>query len=340
MGTLYGGAGDKAEVIGTPLDFDLNQKLRSAKEVFLATAFARLSGWKLIKDALIESNAAIKIVTGLYCCHTEPALLKEWLKIKRTGWSVKLAILQVFHPKVLIVCCDDCRFAVVGSGNLTGGGLTSNVECSIYTDASAHVDSLLMWFDEIKCKKLEEDDINKYEPLCRQSEAAQKVIEAAQQAAEEAITSAIVFRKRSEAIGAAKAYFNSPIFAAKKAQLSAIIPEIRKWLDYPTFHFDLAAWTQFYKKAGLGAIRPAYLPPTDPDSSERYVGEIRAALHFLFEKEDGLEERISQLLEDTDRHVTWYWDQSGLEVHGRSRSKDMVRVQQAVKRCSEDGIWI
>jgi hypothetical protein len=160
-----------------------------------------------------------------------------------------------------------------------------------------------MWFDEIKCKKLEEDDINKYEPLCRQSEAAQKVIEAAQQAAEEAITSAIVFRKRSEAIGAAKAYFNSPIFAAKKAQLSAIIPEIRKWLDYPTFHFDLAAWTQFYKKAGLGAIRPAYLPPTDPDSSERYVGEIRAALHFLFEKEDGLEERISQLLEDTDRHV-------------------------------------
>jgi hypothetical protein len=76
IGTLCGNSSDRAVVIGLPADFDLDKRLRSATAVYLATAFATTEGWKVIKDALLESDAAINIVTGLYFCHTQPLLSK------------------------------------------------------------------------------------------------------------------------------------------------------------------------------------------------------------------------------------------------------------------------
>lgn len=310
MRTLCDGIGDKAVVIGIPPDFDLRQKLQAATDVFIATAFARKSGWNLIKKALLESKAAISIVTGLYCCHTQPELLWDWwdwlnLLPKRSGLRIALAASSkkqahsqaVFHPKVMIVCRDNDRFAIVGSGNLTAGGFRSNVECSIYTDDQPSIDALLEWFQGIECVPLSEQAILKYEIQHKNSEAARKAVQEAQEAAEEAINLEITFRKRSEAIAAAKEYFSSPPFVEKKTKRSSIIPTIRSLLDFETFNFDVAAWTRFYKKAGLGKIREAYLPSTIQN-----IEVIRNGLRFLLEEGQDIEGRLPQLLEKSGKY--------------------------------------
>ena len=304
---LYGDANDKAVVVGISSDFDLDQRLRCSKRVFLATAFARKSGWHLIRKALLESKAEINIVTGLYCCHTQPELLWEWLDLlqERQGLRVSLAASPnshqkdqaVFHPKVLIVQDEDGLFAIVGSGNLTSGGLRSNVECSIYTDDQEQVSALLAWFQEIECVSLSKKAILKYELQYKLSAAAQKAIRAAQKTAEEAINLEITFRKRSEALEAAKAYFSSSSFLERKAKRSAVIPTIRTLLDFETFNFDAAAWTTFYKKAALGKIREAYLP-----STVQNIALIREGMRFLFDGGQDIEHRLPQLLEKTGKY--------------------------------------
>jgi HKD family nuclease len=300
--TLCGNPGDKAAVVGLPADFDLDKQLRSARMISLATAFATMKGWNIIADAILKSNAEIHIVTGLYCCHTEPKLLWEWLGLvpQRPNFYVSLAVSPrakqkgtlVFHPKVFIVSGETAQFAIVGSGNLTSGGFRSNVECSIYTAEVGHVDALVQWFRELECTPLSEKAILKYEPHYDKAASARKALEAAQKVAEDDIRLEIVFRRRSEAIQAAKAYFGSVPFAEKKARLSNIIPTYRKMLAYPAFTFDTTAWTEFYKKSWLGKIREAYLPSTVEN-----IGKIQDGLRFLFGETHGIEERLPQLME-------------------------------------------
>jgi HKD family nuclease len=307
--TLCEVSGDKAVVIGLPADFDLDKQLRSAKEVFLATAFATEKGWNVIKNGLLSSKAAINIVTGLYFCHTEPKLLKVWLGLipGRPNFCVSLASSTksnkqggaVYHPKVMIVCGDTVRFAIVGSGNLTHGGLHSNVECSIYTEEAAHVESLKQWFTDLEYERLSKEAIEKYQPHYDKAAAARKVVEEAQQAAEQDIRSAIAFLKQAEAIQAAKAYFGSAAFAEKKDQLNKIIPTFRTLLDFHAFNFDADAWTKFYKLSWLGKIREAYLPSTIAE-----LAIIRDGLRFLFGEEQSIDERLPELLERKGRrHV-------------------------------------
>ena len=285
------------------------EQLRCAKQIFLATAFARTSGWNLIESAMLESEASISIVTGLYFCHTEPDLLRRWLRLmpKHPRLRVSLAASTkipkignpVFHPKVLIVCGDSGRFAIVGSGNLTSGGLRSNTECSIYTDDPASIDGLLHWFRGIEAVLLDEKAVLIYEPRYDQSLAAQKTIEEAQREAEQDIKQEITFHRRAEAIRTAQAYFESAEFVEKKRKRSGAIPKIRNLLDFYAFNFDANAWTEFYKMRSLGKIREAYLTSTVEN-----LARIQEALRYLFEEGQAIEDRLPQLLERKgDYHV-------------------------------------
>lgn len=298
--TLCGKPGDKAVVVGLPADFDLNEHLKAAQQVFLATAFATTTGWDIIKTALMESEAEINIIVGLYFCHTQPALLWEWFVEKRPKFNAFLAAsssatkqgTSVFHPKVLVVCGEQCRFAIVGSGNLTAGGLRSNVECSIYTEKVGEVNALLQWFKDVEKVSLSEAAILDYEPRYKKSAAARKALEEAQEEAERGIKSEIVFRKRADAIQAAQAHFQSPAYVNNASIRSRIIPTFRRLLDYETFNFDIPAWTEFYKKPWLGKIRESYLL-----STVEHIATIREGLRFLFADEQGIEKRLPELME-------------------------------------------
>jgi len=181
------GAGT-AVVIGLPPAFDLSASIGDSLQVRLATAFAHWSGWEMIARSVRNSRAALRLLTGLDFCQTEPEVLKDWLKLgEEKGALARLYIGQAatFHPKVLIVSSHTKRFAIVGSGNLSAGGFRDNVECSVFIDHEAILDELEAWFDgifadESATHSLTGRGIEEYEPKFQKMRKRLASIRAAQ----------------------------------------------------------------------------------------------------------------------------------------------------------------
>lgn len=59
------GMDSKQLIVRCPKDFNVLKCLNSAASVELAMAFAKPSGWGLVKEALLGGDKTIKIVVGL-----------------------------------------------------------------------------------------------------------------------------------------------------------------------------------------------------------------------------------------------------------------------------------
>jgi phosphatidylserine/phosphatidylglycerophosphate/cardiolipin synthase-like enzyme len=142
-----------AFVVGLPADFALTELLKRAKKIQLATAFAHRGGWQYFRQGILDGTASVSLLTGLEFFQTEPALLKEWLDLTLKASSrieAKLASDDsFFHPKVLIVTSEGNNpdFAIVGSGNLSQGGLHDNTECGMFIENSTFIKQLSSWFE-------------------------------------------------------------------------------------------------------------------------------------------------------------------------------------------------
>lgn len=108
------------------------------KKVLISVAFARSEGVSLIKKELenaINNGAEINVFVGVRNGVTSKQALK-----KLFNCNVNLYIVDtgknglLFHPKIYMVDCEDKSFAVVGSANLTNGGLLSNIEASSFLE--------------------------------------------------------------------------------------------------------------------------------------------------------------------------------------------------------------
>jgi hypothetical protein len=110
------------------------------KSVVIVSAFAerqsllRLRG--LISD-LVTSGTRVRIVVGIDMDGTSKEALEEIL-----SWQVDARVVKqgsgkgVFHPKIQLAEWADRAVIAVGSGNLTDGGLYTNIECSTVTEYS------------------------------------------------------------------------------------------------------------------------------------------------------------------------------------------------------------
>jgi HKD family nuclease len=245
-----------AEVIGAPKSFDLLKELTAATSIHLAVAFAHQSGWRMLKPSLAPSKTKLRLLAGGSFFHTEPTVLRSWMKLAGTEAKLYLAKGLTFHPKVLIV--EGPRpFAIVGSGNLSRGGLETNVECGVYLTAPAQLSELHAWFDDVfadaqsvatviddyerKWKALRE----KAEELTKkQKELEDDLIEKADAAMEnwnDAVSSAKKFRGETEF----KSHYNVRVEAGKR---------IQEYLHFPGFDFNHTEWKQFYEILELGRL--------------------------------------------------------------------------------------
>jgi hypothetical protein len=109
-----------------------------------------MSGRELIEESALASNARLRLLAGRDYHLTEPQLLRRWMELVKPA-RIEARLFSraetTFHAKVLLVTVrPNHQFAIVGSGNLTKGGLIDNAECSIYIDNSAHLRELNRWF--------------------------------------------------------------------------------------------------------------------------------------------------------------------------------------------------
>lgn len=122
--------------------------ISQAAEVKLAVAFARLSGWTLLADAIsscLESGGRIEFLLGLDFRTTEPDVLLEIEKMAMADKHVSLYCYSDpslgrtanYHPKLYFLKNSEQALISIGSSNLSAGGLRDNVEMNLVITAEA-----------------------------------------------------------------------------------------------------------------------------------------------------------------------------------------------------------
>lgn len=134
--TLTGNVDDNDHHARTLIDH-----LTFATRFTCVVAFARESGFAMISDVVRERIAAgmsATFVVGVDFYQTEPALILDLMKLGKTAANpndVKVYMgaenaICTMHPKVYVFGGADATTAIVGSANMTQGGLAGNWELS------------------------------------------------------------------------------------------------------------------------------------------------------------------------------------------------------------------
>jgi HKD family nuclease len=250
----------RAVVIGTSQTFDLLSAIKSASSIRLATAFAHKTGWDILAPAIAESKAEKILLAGTSFFQTEPSVLWKWLHMSKSG-EAKAALHNgkgvTFHPKVLLVEGKK-TFAIVGSGNLSKGGLIDNVECGVFVDSSTMLSELRDWFDgvfkagEPLCDAIVLDYEKKWKSLLQSTKDLRKQQQELEN--ELAAKSAAVMNRWDNAVSAAKEFLISPRYHEAYGKRLAGGDRIKIVLGYPKFDFDEKGWKEFYSIKALGRL--------------------------------------------------------------------------------------
>lgn len=118
--------------------------IMSATRIIIHVAFLNSSGLKFLGPALrkaIEAGVMVEIVAGLDSYVTEPKALRTIYDLMANRENAVLLLAKndraMFHPKFYYWEKDGHAMALVGSANMTNGGLKGNMELSIVTEGEA-----------------------------------------------------------------------------------------------------------------------------------------------------------------------------------------------------------
>ena len=158
--------------------------INHATDISIAAAFVRMTGLRLLQDALVDAlqrRAALRILTGDYLDITEPKALRYLMLLQELGAEVRVfesGGIHSFHMKTYLflrseheVAVEGCAF--VGSSNITRAALADGLEWNLRVDRAedeqrfahlmAEYDAL---FDDRRCVPLSHQWIDAY--VCRQ----------------------------------------------------------------------------------------------------------------------------------------------------------------------------
>ena len=126
--------------LNLPIGKIINQELFNSKNTQIAVAFLKHSGIKVIENSLkfsLDNGSKFEIIAGLDFKTTDPKSMMFFIDLKKRYSNLKFYCYGdkkqnrndiVFHPKIYLFENDKEKTSIVGSTNLTGGGLTSNFE--------------------------------------------------------------------------------------------------------------------------------------------------------------------------------------------------------------------
>jgi len=123
----------------------LKELFQQATEVFISVAFLKESGFNFIKPYL-DSGKKFTIIAGVNFGITDPSALESLMEYedKCRVYLSKLSSKIIFHPKMYMIRTKSQNHILIGSANLTNGGMQANNECSIYYKCEAQDQ---MWED-------------------------------------------------------------------------------------------------------------------------------------------------------------------------------------------------
>jgi phosphatidylserine/phosphatidylglycerophosphate/cardiolipin synthase-like enzyme len=264
----------------------------------------------MIREDLLRSSGEVTLISGLNFFQTEPTVLRDWLSkgFTRKGALAYLYIgRETFHPKVFVVQGRRESFALVGSGNLSAGGLRDNVECFVYVHKPKAIEQIVSWLRGIvsapeRCVPLSMDDITAYEPLWKRASRSRKNLH---KQASEATRKILAVRQSQmeywmQAISEAKAFFRSRDFNWHSDQKKAA-KSILRLLHHPRYDFSREEWSQFYDIWNMGHLIPIYKYRV-----YKQKAKLRDALRLLARPEMAVAQRIDAVLDPAKKtHVSY-----------------------------------
>jgi len=129
--------------INYPIGNIINQELQNAQSARIAIAFLKLSGIKVIEKSLdqcLKNNGNVEIIAGLDFKTTDPLSMHYLIQLQKSTPNIKFYCYGdkdvnktniVFHPKIYLFQGKRETTAIVGSTNLTHGGLMTNFEANV-----------------------------------------------------------------------------------------------------------------------------------------------------------------------------------------------------------------
>lgn len=123
-----------------PIGKIINQELQNSLETQIAVAFLKQSGIKTIEDSLmmsLDKGGRFELIVGLDFKTTDPKAMKFFIDLHKQYKTVSFYCYGdkgdnkndiVFHPKIYLFRNSKETVSIIGSTNLTQGGLMSNFE--------------------------------------------------------------------------------------------------------------------------------------------------------------------------------------------------------------------
>jgi len=123
-----------------PIGNIINQEIQNATNVHIAVAFLKYTGIKIIEKSMkqcLDNNGYFELIAGLDFKTTDSKSLQYFINLKKEYSNLNFYCFGdkkdnktniFFHPKIYLFENKRERTGIVGSTNLTGGGLISNFE--------------------------------------------------------------------------------------------------------------------------------------------------------------------------------------------------------------------
>jgi HKD family nuclease len=150
----------------------LSEGIRHSNDIRIAVAFVSQKGYDLIADAIAQSlriGGNIELLVGMDLQGTEPEALDTIYTLSKADSHVSLYCYSalepatVYHPKMYLLRHDDAVTAMVGSSNLTAGGLKRNSEINLAVEGTTFDDVIADMYEsyaylKFHPKRVEPDD--------------------------------------------------------------------------------------------------------------------------------------------------------------------------------------
>lgn len=126
-----------------PIGNIINQELQNANTAKMAVAFLKYSGVKVIEKSLdhcLKNNGSVEIIAGLDFKTTDPQSMHYFIQLQKQISNLKFYCYGdkeenktdvIFHPKIYLFEKGRETTGIVGSTNLTRGGLLTNFEVNV-----------------------------------------------------------------------------------------------------------------------------------------------------------------------------------------------------------------
>lgn len=125
----------------------IQPSIEQSEECRIAVAYLSMRGVGLIESAIrrcLENGGYVEFLVGLDLSVTDPKALWTLYQMSQVGLNISCYCLTelgpsvVYHPKLYVVKTEDVVTIVIGSSNLTEGGLKQNVEVNALIQAKAY----------------------------------------------------------------------------------------------------------------------------------------------------------------------------------------------------------